>query len=218
MNIQRRTGSTRLLALLAVVPLAVAFAPPASAAEGSAPGVTVTAVNPGTRPQASDLMIVLTAHTQRSAAPDNPSCRPQDLTLRCWGSLNLRVPEMGGMSVTGLDVHRVAVGDITCDDETGDEGGCSGEDEAVPATAAGEAVQAQVNGVAVLQRAGSSNLPVGTEVQVKITLTDNGSALYHDQADVTVNEFVPGAVKPLIYESGPQTVQQVQIHHVAGAD
>ena len=220
----RRIWIPRFGALFAAIALVVAFVPAAFAQSGqSTPGVIVTAENPGTSSRGSDLQISLTAHSELSTVP-NPSCRPQDLTLRCNGSLFLRVPERGGMTVTHLQVHRVAVGDISCGDDEGgdcgDEGGgcedggsCEGGDVAILAIPSREfPVQAQVNGVAVLTKPGDTGLPVGTPVQVKITLTDNGTAQYADLADVQVNQFVPGPVKPLIYESGPQVIQQVQIH------
>jgi hypothetical protein len=211
------TLATRLLALVAVVPLAFAFVAPASAAGGeSTPGVTVTAMNPGTSPADGNLKISLTAHTGQSPL-ENPSCRPEDMTLECWGSLVLRIPQLGGLSVANLEVHRVAVGDTSCGDE-GDEGGCEGEPMSVTATGADEAVEAQVNGVAVLVKPGSSGYPAGTKVQVKIALTDNGPGLYVDQVDVQINKFEPGPVKPLITQTGPQVVQQVRIHYTDDTD
>ena len=72
--------------------------------------------------------------------------------------------------------------------------------------------QAQVNGLSVLTDPGNSGLPVGTQMQVKITLTDNGTAQYADTVDVLVNQFVPGSTKPFVYDTGAQTIQQVQIH------
>ncbi len=212
MHVHVKPVGTRLVALLAVVPLAAAFAPPAYAAQGeSTPGVTVIASNPGVRSDTSDLGIALTAHTETSTL-DSPSCRPEDLTLRCWGSLTLRVPELG-MRVTQLQVHRVVVGDIAC----GEDGGCAdGEGDGIVPTAAGEPLQAQVNGLAVLQAPGNSGYSAGTQVQVKITLTDNGSAPYADQAEVTINAFISDDDKPQIYHSPPAPVQQVQIHYVGG--
>ncbi|MGN6577013.1 MAG: hypothetical protein ACTHKG_15150 [Nocardioides sp.] len=59
---------------------------------------------------------------------------------------------------------------------------------------------------------GNTELPVGTKVQLKITLTDNGKAAYGDQVVVQVNQFVEGPDKPLLYKSGIETVQQVRIH------
>lgn len=209
--------------------LSLVYIPSAVAASGtSTPGVIITAVNPGTGHAGGDLKISLTAHTEKSSAAA-PSCRPQDSTLDCWGSLVLRVPDAGGLSVSGLEVHRVAVGDISCgDDESGDcggedggscddqsGGGCEDGVHAAVAVATG-AVQAQVNGVAVLMNPGSTGLPVGSKVQLKITLTDNGTAKYIDEVDVQINKFVSGSAKPMLYESGPQIVQQVQIHTLGG--
>jgi hypothetical protein len=204
----------RLIALLSVVPLALAFAPPASGADGeSTPGVTVTAVNPGTSPAGSDLKITLTAHSEKSVV-ENPSCRPQDATLDCWGSLVLRIPKSGGLTVSGLEVHRVALGETGC----GDEGGCDHEDLATTAAGATtEPVEAQVNGVGVLTRPGDTGAEPGTKVQLKIALTDNGTAPYADQIDVQINSFVPGSEKPPLYTATAQTVQQVQIHYLGGA-
>lgn len=217
-----------LVGPLTLAAFSLAFVPSAAAADGgSTPGVIVTAVNPGTSHVGSDLKITLTAHTEKSSAA-SPSCRPQDSTLVCWGSLVLRVPDAGGLSVSGLEVHRVAVGDVSCgDDESGDCGGEDGgscddqggscEDGAHTAAAlAPSAVEAQVNGVGVLTNPGTTGLPVGAKVQLKITLTDNGTAKYADQIDLQINEFVTGSAKPLLYQSGPQTVQQVQIHTLGG--
>lgn len=227
----------RAWVLFAAVGLVFAFAPGALAQGGqSTPGVSVTAQNPGTAP-GSDLRITLTAHSERSTA-ESPSCRPQDANLRCWGDLVLRIPDAGGLTLSGLQVHRVAVavGDISCGDE-GDEGdSCDGHEGGdMAATAAGNPAQypikAQVNGVSVLTRPGEAlcwlfdsqgqpqvqePCPVGTQVQVKITLTDNGPAQYADEADVVVNQFVPGNTKPLIYDTGTQAIQQVQIHWLGG--
>ncbi len=79
-------------------------------------------------------------------------------------------------------------------------------------------VQAQVNGVGYVKWQGSTDLPVGTKLQLKFTLTDNGKAAYVDQVAVQVNRFVEGPDKPLLYESAPQTVQQVRIHLGVGTD
>ncbi|MGN6577012.1 MAG: hypothetical protein ACTHKG_15145 [Nocardioides sp.] len=105
-------SAARFVALLAVVPLAAAFAAPASAAGDSTPGVTVTASNPAGS-KAGGPTLSLTAHTEASAFSD-PSCRPEDLTLECWGSLVLRLPAYGDLAVGSFEVHRVAVGDISC--------------------------------------------------------------------------------------------------------
>lgn len=207
-----RTGR-RLGATLAVLALALAFAAPASAAGGeSTPGVTVTAQNPGTSRLGSDVTLALTAHTEESTVTD-PSCRPEDTTLECSGSLTLRIPEYGDLAVGNFEVHRVAVGDIGCGDE-GDDGGCGGhEAQAVVLAEPTPPVQAQVNGVGFVKWSGNTGLPVGTKLQLKFTLTDNGPARYGDQVVVQVNRFVEGPDKPLLYLSAPQLVQQVQIHY-----
>lgn len=216
-----RVWTARFAVFISALGLVVAFAPAAMAQGGlSTPGVIVTAENPGIPGLGGDFQLSLTAHTEQSAV-ENPSCRPQDLTLRCWGSLYLRVPARGGMIVTRFHVHRVAVGDISCGGEEGggcgDEGGgceeggsCEGGGTATPALDLPE--EAQVNGVAVLTSPGNTGLSAGTQVQVMITLTDKGTGRYASQADVQVNEFVPGPVKPGIYDSGTQDIQQVQIH------
>lgn len=66
--------------------------------------------------------------------------------------------------------------------------------------------------MAVLRDPGTTGEPAGTQVQVMVVLTDNGDALHADQIEVQVNKFVPGPVKPELYRSGPQTIQQVRIH------
>lgn len=201
-----------LAAALAVVPIA-AFTSPAAAAGDSTPGVTVTAMNPAGSRQGSDMQLSLTAHTGPSTVPD-PSCRPQDMTLECWGSLVLRLPKFGDLSVGDFQVHRVAVGNISCGDMGGEEDGCGDHEmlaEAAPGT--GEPVLAQVNGVGFVKWSGNTGLAVGTKLQLKFTLTDNGSANYVDQVVVQVNRFVEGPDKPLLYQSGPETVCQVQIHY-----
>lgn len=205
------TSGERLGVLLGVVSLAVMFAVPASAAGGhSTPGATVVAVNPGTSTSGSDLRITLTGHAERSTVV-TPSCRPQDLSLDCWGSLVLRVPDAGGLTVSHFVVHRVAVGDISCEDD--EDGDCGDHEMSESAVGAGEeAVQAHVNGVALLRNPGNTGLPAGTKVQLKFTLTDAGPEPFGDHVDVQINEFVPGPVKPLLYSSGPETIQQVQIH------
>jgi hypothetical protein len=219
-----RKWTARSGVLFGALAVVVSFGPAAFAAGGlSTPGVTVTAQNPGTSSAGSDLRITLTAHTEKSTVP-NPDCRPGSATLTCWGSLVLRIPDAGGMSVTGFQVHRVAVGDIGCVDEG--SGGCE-NDMAATAEPPPYPVQAQVNGVAVLTDPGTLTyppgtpqagepVPPGTAVQLKITLTDNGTAQYQDQADVQVNLFVTGSVKPLLYDTGPQPVQQAQIHFEGG--
>jgi hypothetical protein len=176
----------------------------------------VTAMDPSGSRAGSDLSLSLTAHTEPSAVT-SPSCRPEDLTLECWGSLVLRIPKFGDLGVGGFEVHRVAVGDISCDDEGGDDGGC-GDRALAAAVAAGEPVQAQVNGVGFVRWPGNSGLPVGTKLQLRFTLTDNGRAAYEDQVVVQVNRFVEGPVKPLLYQSAPETIRQVQIHDAVAPD
>jgi hypothetical protein len=216
----RRHWSRRSRVSLVAVAVTLSFAPAALAQDGaSTPGAIVTATNPGTSARGSDLTLNLTASSERVTVAD-PSCRPQDLTIRCRGSLYLRIPERDGMTVTRFEVHRVAVGDIGCGDDEGggcgDEGGgcedgdgCEEASVATPITTF--PVQAQVNGVATLTKPGDTGLAVGTQVQVKITLTDNGKAKFGDLVEIQVNLFVSGPVKPLIYEtSQPQVIQQTQ--------
>lgn len=204
-------GVLKLLAGLTAVTVIMALtAAPAAATHGeSTPGSTVIAINPAGANATSDLQIVLTAHSEKSSI-QSPSCRPQDGTLDCWGSLVLTIPDAGGLSVRNFEVHRVAVGDVSCDDENG---GCEGH-EVTPTASIGvdQPVQAVVNGVGVLRNPGATGQPVGTQVQVKMVLTDNGDAKSMDQVDVQVSTFVPGSVNPELYRSGPQTIQQVRIH------
>ncbi|MBI1376174.1 MAG: hypothetical protein GC157_01610 [Frankiales bacterium] len=204
-----------LAGLLALVAASlVGFATNASAAGGgSTTGITVVAVNPGTHPEAGDVMLALTAHSERTGDVTDPSCRPQDRTIRCWGSLVLRVPELGGLRLTGLDVHRVDLGGGSCG---GDDGGCGDHEALAAGLPADDAVQAQVNGIATVADPGTSGLAPGSTVQVKLALVDNGPARYVDTVDVTISRDVPGPVKPLVYASGPLIVQQVQVHEVPG--
>jgi hypothetical protein len=197
--------------MLAAALLVAAPTAPATAAHGtSTSGTIVTAVNPAAALRQGDAHVVLTAHAEKGAL-DDASCRPQDSTLDCWGSLVLRIPDAGGLSVSDFEVHRVAVGDVGCGDE-GDDG-CDGHETATSSMIGDlTPVQAVVNGVAVLRDPGSTGEPRGSAVQLKIHLTDNGEALYADQIDVQVNKFVPGPVKPELYRTGPQTIQQVRIH------
>ena len=204
----------RLIALLAGAALALTFTASASAAGGvSTPGVNVMASNPSSSTAGSDLAITLTAHTGLSTVP-NPSCRPQDMTLECWGSLVLRIPKFGDLSVGDFQVHRVAVGDIACGDEGSEDDGCGDHEAGGMAVGVEPPVQAQVNGVAVVKWSGNTGLPVGTKVQLKFTLTDNGRDLYQDQVVVQVNLFTEGPDKPLLYRSGPETIRQVSIQFV----
>lgn len=207
---------TRFAAVLSASLLGVTFGSTAFAAGGlSTPAATVIVENPGTYSGASDLRIGLTASSEQSAVP-NPSCRAEDHTLRCSGSLMLIVPERGGMTVTSFQVHRVAVGNTSCG---GDEGDSCDDSEAQPAATepvSSQAVRAQVNGRGVLSVPGDTGFAAGTAVQVKMALIDNGSAQYEDVADVQVNLFVEGSKKPLIYESGPQLVEQVDVFVTTG--
>jgi hypothetical protein len=108
--------------------------PAALATRGQAtPGVTVTAQNPGTSAQGSDLRITLTAHSVATTQA-SPSCNPQDAGIRCPGDLMLRIPAFGDLTLSGLQGH----------------------------------------------------------------------------------QFARGMAKPLIYDTGPQTTQQVQIYHENG--
>lgn len=206
-----------LVALLGVLPLLVASAPVAQAAGESTPAVTVTAVNPTNAKHGSDIDLMLTAHTESSSSAD-PSCRPQDMTLECWGSLVLRLPRYGDLALGGFEVHRVAVGDISCGGhDGGEDDGCDGHETtmttAQTAGAVDEPVRAQVNGVARVKWPGSTGLPVGTQLQVQFTFTDNGSRQFGDQVVFDVNEFVDGPDKPLLYRSGVEMIKQVQIRY-----
>jgi hypothetical protein len=207
----RPTSRAGLAAALVGILLAATFAPPVAAAGGeSTPGVTVTALNPTGARDGSDLVITLTAQTEASSV-SNPSCRPQDVTLQCWGSMVLRIPKYGDLMVGDFQVHRVAVGDIACGGDEGDDG-CGDHQMAATALAVGTPLNAQVNGVGVVKWSGNTGLSVGTTVQVKLTLTDNGKAKYLDEVVVQVYLFVSGPTKPLLYQSGPETIQQVQVH------
>lgn len=201
--------------LLGALALTVGLSSAALAAGGdSTPGATVMALNSGWGHGASSMRMILVAHSQKSTVA-NPSCRPQDANIRCWGELVLNVPAFGGMTLSGLQVHRVAVGDTAC--SGGDEGGNCG-DEMAAALRSGIAypVDIQVNGLSKIIRPGRSGLPAGTQVQVKVSIADNGPGQYRDTADVQVNRYVSGATKPLIYDSGPQTIQQVLLHSDSG--
>lgn len=202
-----------LVALLGVLPMVMAPTAPAGAAGESTPAVTVKAMNPASSKLGSDLELMLTAHTEPSTLP-NPSCRPQDMTLECWGSLVLRIPQYGDLAVGGFEVHRVAIGDISCGGHDGGEDDGCGDHETVMALVTGEPVRAQVNGVARVMWPGNTGLSVGTKVQVQFTFTDNGARQYGDQVTFEVREFVEGADKPLLYTSGTETIKQVQIHYV----
>lgn len=205
------TRGARFGAVLSACLLGMTLGSTAFAAGGlSTPGVTVIVENPGTYSGGSDLLIGLTASSEQRAVP-NASCRPADHTLRCSGSLMLVVPERGGMTVTSFEVHRVAVGNTSCGGE--EEDSCTGSKAHATATetVSSQAVRAQVNGHGVLSVPGDTGFAAGTAVQVKMAFVDNGSAQYEDVADVQVNLFVEGSKKPLIYESGPQIVEQVDV-------
>lgn len=203
------TGLPGLLVMTAMLTGAPAQQATAAHDDGaSTPGATVSAVNPAAAMSGGQLHIALNAHAE-SGAVDNPSCRPQDTTLDCWGNLVLRIPDAGGLSVSGFEVHRVAVGDDSCGDEHDD--GCGDHETSTTAVGVRLPVHAVVNGVAVLRNPGSTGEPRGSIVQVKIQLTDNSDTLNSDQIDVQINKFVPGHVKPELYRSGPETIQQVRI-------
>ncbi len=241
----------RLFTLLAAMALGVTFGSVASAkgtpageAGGgqSTPGVIVTAQNPGTSPQGSELRLTLTGHSEPSTVA-NPDCRPATATrppptLRCWGSLLLRVPadsaQAAGLVVTGFqEVHKVSVGETSCGDDQGGDcdgdegagGGCEGgggcEEAANAVSPAGsEPVVAHVNGVAEVAVPGDTGLTAGEAVQVHITLYDFGTAQYQDQVLVQVRPKVDKMQNsvPWTYQSGEQTIQQVQVHYLgAGA-
>lgn len=53
----------------------------------------------------------------------------------------------------------------------------------------------------------------GVDGKVVVTASD-GRALHHDLADVQVDQFQDGPAKPLIYESGPQTIRQGAVHRM----
>jgi hypothetical protein len=212
-TVSTSTGLIRhVVGLIAAVALVLAFAAPVAAAGDSTPGVTVTAVNPAGSRVGSDLNISLSAHTELSTTAD-PSCRPQDRTLVCWGSLLLRIPKFGDLAVGNFEVHRVAVGDISCGDEGGEDDGCGDHEMSAMGVVTGP-VLAQVNGVAYVKWPGNTGLAVGTKLQLKFTLTDNGTASYVDTVVVQVNLFVAGPDKPLLYQSGPELIRQVTIRFV----
>lgn len=208
-GLRAAASGAALVAALAVVPYP-GLTGPASAAGGSTPGVTVIATNPQGGPTGSDLALALTAHSARSALAD-PSCRPQDATSDCWGSLVLRIPRYGDLGVGGLEVHRVAVGDTSCGDTGGEDDGCG--DETTAAVLPGDPVRAQVNGITAVRWPGNTGLAVGTQLQVKFTFTDNGKAPYGDTVVVQVSLFREGP-KPVLYTSAVVPVRDVQIHYL----
>lgn len=188
----------------------------AQAAGGqTTPRVTVKAQNPGTSASGSDLRITLTAHSDAGTVT-SPSCRPQDANILCWGDLVVRIPDFGGLTLKGLQVHRVAVGDTSCGD--GDEGDdeCSGGDMTAALASGTEPLKLQVNGLSTMTVPGDSGLPANTQVQVKVTMTDYGPGQYRDTVDVQLNRFAPGMIKPLIYATGSQVIQQVDVHNDVG--
>lgn len=206
------TACVRRGALLAVLALGATVAPAAAGQAGrTVPGAVVTAVNPGTSGQGGDFFLSLTAHSAKSSATA-PSCRPQDTTLRCFGSLELRIaiPEMGGdVTLAGLEVHRVAVGDTSC-------GGCEGDETTEAAVGpAGptrdESDEAAVNGLSTVTR-GTPELPTGTTVQVRIVLVENGRAPYSGEAGITVAELGEGSNGPEIADTGEVPIEHVAIH------
>ncbi|MEG3615079.1 hypothetical protein [Isoptericola haloaureus] len=199
----------RLSGTLLAVLLVGATAQVAAAAEGeSTPGVTVTAVNPVSALRDGGLRVALTAHSGTDGSGVT-SCRPQDATIDCWGSLVLQTPGPDGIRLADLEVHRVMVGGPGLGHGPGGPGGHVGHPGA---TAAGAGQQAVVSGQAVLRDPGSTGLPRGSAVQVRIHLADVSQVAGHDLVDVQVNELVHGPVKPVLYESGPQPVLQVGIH------
>lgn len=219
------TRRNQRLAAEAVVVLALVAgflgggATPAQAAGGSStPGLVVTAQNPGGADRPSDLRITLTAHSDASSVVD-PSCRPKDANLECWGSLLLRMPSFGGMTLQGIEVHRVSLGGSGghdggggCEGDDGD--GCGDDHEGgMTATAStDQPVTAVVNGLASVVAPGDSGLAAGTSVQVKMSLVDNGTAQYADTIAITINRSVGKDAWQLVYATGPQTIQQVRIH------
>ncbi len=201
---RRRLAVAPVAVLLAVTSMAAGTVAAAAAEQGtSTPGAIITAQNPGTSPAGSDLRITLTAHSAAGSGTDL-SCRPQDQTLRCWASLVLDVPEAGGLRLTGFQAHRVAIG-------VGECSGCGGDVVPASANATVGPSEAVVNGLATVQRPGSTDLATGATVQVKIALVDEGAARYRDQVDVAVYRYVEGSVKPLVYDSQWQVVEQVAI-------
>ena len=217
-----RRFTTQAAQAVAALGLAVGFtlggAPAAFAAQGeSTPGLVVTAQNPGSA-RTSDLRITMTAHSELTGVPD-PSCRPNATTMECWGSLMLRLPEVGGLSLRGLDVHRVSLtegdghdgGGGGCGDECGGEGGM-----AVTAAALTFPAHLIVNGTSTVSAAGTSGLSVGSVVQVKMTLVDYGPALNTDTISITINRFAGEGTWQLVYATGMRTIKQVQVHEVDG--
>lgn len=208
---------------VAALALAVGFtlggAPAASAAHGeSTPGLVVTAQNSGGE-RATDLRITMTAHSELAGVPD-PSCRPTAATIECWGSLVLRLPELGGLSLRGLDVHRVtlAEGDGHDGGGCGDGGDECGGEGAMAVTGSAPALPAHliVNGTSTVSAPGTSGLAAGTVVQVKMTLVDYGRAQDTDTIAITINRSAGEDTWKLVYATGVRTIQQVQVHRVDG--
>lgn len=216
MNIHRVSVGLRLLPLVALLPLSMAYTPLASAAEGeTTPGLTVSAMAQAKHAGDSPISLHLNVRSEQVMLDEAGSCRPKDANLKCWGSLRLRVADMGGMLIGSFEVHRIALvgeGEGGHGEDHGDDHGDDHNHAIAPmAKAAAEGSQRiAVSGVGVIKRPGTSGFARGTLVQVKIMLTDNGSSRNGDTVDVTVNEFVEGPSKPLIYQSGAVNAQQVR--------
>ncbi len=172
----------------------------------STPGFVVTAQNPGTSSAASSIRLSLMARIEPSTVA-NPSCRPKDLNLQCSGTLSLLIPGAGGFAVNNLELHRLAVGDTGCG------GDCGDAEAATTPPASPQAVRAQVNGLATVTSPGTLDIAVGAQVQLHMTLTDNGTAPYVDQIDIVINRYTEPS-KPLLYDTGPQTILQVEIRAI----
>lgn len=187
------------LGALALAGAAGATTPAEDRGGPSTPDVVVTAQDPsisGDGPR-----ITLVARTDAEAVPS--------------ASLVLR---FAGMSMVGLDAHRVAVGDT----------GCGGHEDLAPAVEEVDGDRAVVRGLAVLREGGGA-LPDGSVAQVWIDLKDVGSAPYADQARVRIRPAPHGEEAAAEDEdgscgggqggwtrdSGWRPVQQVRIHWTA---
>lgn len=105
-----RSWVVRSGAPLATPAVVAGCGPTALATRGqSMPGVTVTAQNPGTSAQGSDLRITLTAHSVATTQA-SLSCSPQDAGVRCPGDLMLRIPAFGDLPLSGLQGRQFARG------------------------------------------------------------------------------------------------------------
>jgi hypothetical protein len=119
------------------------------------------------------------------------------------------------MIVTGMEVHRVTVGDVSCGGCGGDERG-PGTGELMAASAARpdgeEPATAVAGGLATVVYPGAGGLARGSQVQVKTTddVSDFGWLPYQDTADIVVND-VPGPDKPLADGPGTKVIQQAVI-------